>query len=393
MANPRILFISPVGFLPPNAGHTARIYRLVNEVERLGNEVWFHGLGLGEQDTRAMRDYFGQRASFSSYLGLHHLRPIPIAILKVIQNRFFEWTDLRRPIDFWFQPHWAEDLGKLARTFHFDAVIAEYFSTSKGLQFFPDSTQKIIDTHDVYHLRPARLERFGLREKWRKVSHRTELKALCRAKTIFAIQDEEAEILRKMLPSHAQVVTVGHNYDIVNVWAPAGDAVIGYLGTANELNVISAQWFVCEVWPKVQALMSSAQLLVGGDVASHIDSLPNVIKLGSVATPAELYRKVRLVVNPMRTGSGLKIKTIEALSHGIPVVSTTPGVAGVSAFKDFSCVRVADEPNEMASAIVKLLASPTELQQMSESAIRFSRFYSEQNRRVLRDALHPKIAV
>jgi len=82
----------------------------------------------------------------------------------------------------------------------------------------------------------------------------------------------------------------------------------------------------------------------------------------------DLYQTAQVIINPMRRGSGVKIKTIHALKAGIPLVTTTVGAEG-SGFKDEDHLRVADSPNAFAVAIREILDNPQRAAARSERAI------------------------
>ena len=75
--------------------------------------------------------------------------------------------------------------------------------------------------------------------------------------------------------------------------------------------------------------------------------------LGLVDNLTSLYAECGLLISPLRAGSGLKIKLIEALAHGKAVVATAVTLQGVSdTLRD--CVCIADEPDRFADAVLDL---------------------------------------
>ena len=76
--------------------------------------------------------------------------------------------------------------------------------------------------------------------------------------------------------------------------------------------------------------------------------------LGFVEDTTSLYAEAGVVISPLRAGSGLKIKLIEALAHGKAVVATPKTLQGVEAlFSQAVCL--AEDPNKFASAVTELL--------------------------------------
>jgi succinoglycan biosynthesis protein ExoO len=97
-----------------------------------------------------------------------------------------------------------------------------------------------------------------------------------------------------------------------------------------------------------------------------------VTLLGRVAELAPLYRRADVVVSPLRVGSGLKIKLIEALAHGKPVVATTVTAQGVAHLLTGS-VALADTPQDFATQVLHLLAQPLVRAARAEAALGVAR--------------------
>lgn len=375
----RVLFISPIGILPPDAGHRARILALIDATRQLGHEVWFHGLGLPEEDIGPISKEFGQRASFSRYLRPRDMRPLPNAIWASVRHRWYKNTKLAHPIDFWFQDHWLKDLELLARQTTFDTVVAAYAFSTKGLTLFPNTTRRLIDTIDLLHEQPTKFDKVGLHSVWRRVNARNERKGLLRGDVIVAIREDEAAAFQRLLNGARPVVTVGHPVQVEKLWKPQeGILTVGYLATGNELNVLSAKWFLSEVWPLVIKRVPSATLLVAGTIGGRLAPCPQVKLLGLLPSPKDLYRQSTLVINPMLAGTGLKIKTVEALGFGMPIITTREGAAGLSEAGNGASWRIAEDPAEFANLIARLLPATNELSALSSNALAFAKSLNQE---------------
>ena len=132
----------------------------------------------------------------------------------------------------------------------------------------------------------------------------------------------------------------------------------GWRAGADSPNGDALRWFASEILPLVRLQLSSFRLLVTGDRPANLD-LPidaeRVISfLGPIDDIKAVYRRVLVAVVPVRYGSGVTIKTIEAIQYGIPVISTTLGVDGLE-HADAAGVEVADSPEAFARALVALI--------------------------------------
>jgi glycosyltransferase involved in cell wall biosynthesis len=118
-------------------------------------------------------------------------------------------------------------------------------------------------------------------------------------------------------------------------------------------------------------------LRVVGNIASTGLPRPGeVVFAGMVDDLAGEYLTASVALVPLRAGSGLKVKLIEALAHGVPVVSTSVGAEGVEAASP-DILRIHDDPEGFAKAILAL-TEPSAWPARSVGAAAFARaHYSE----------------
>jgi glycosyltransferase involved in cell wall biosynthesis len=125
-------------------------------------------------------------------------------------------------------------------------------------------------------------------------------------------------------------------------------------------NVDAAVWFVREVWPLVTDRLGDARLsLVGREPAPEVRALagPGVTVTGTVPDVQPYLQRASVAVAPLRAGGGTRLKILEALGAGRPVVATTVGAEGLEDLVGHG-VLIADEPAAMASAVADLLQDP-----------------------------------
>jgi hypothetical protein len=134
--------------------------------------------------------------------------------------------------------------------------------------------------------------------------------------------------------------------------------VAGWAAGANSPNADALLWFARDVLPKIRARVPGAKLLVTGigppDQVLRLAG-PSIEFVGSVENLADFYEQVRVVVVPMRFGAGVKIKTIEALQYGVPVVATEVGAEGVDT-DDPRVLLVTNDPSAYALHVATLLS-------------------------------------
>ena len=127
-------------------------------------------------------------------------------------------------------------------------------------------------------------------------------------------------------------------------------------------NVAGLDWFFAHVWPKLsgQKLRIAGSGLktneLGHPIVPPAWQHENVEVLGFVSDLEPLYRSSSVVVAPILGGSGVRIKLLEAMRAGLPLVTTAEAVAGTQAVPGRDLL-AEDEPGAFAAAVGGLLES------------------------------------
>jgi hypothetical protein len=214
-----------------------------------------------------------------------------------------------------------------------DIVWCNYVFMSRFLSQVPPRAFKIIDTHDVFSTKSAKVSRFGISGDI-ELTSKDESELLDRADLIVAIQPDEATELRALVPSKP-VVTAGVDFPVTDNPVPIpSEPVVVCVGSRNPLNVKGVTDFLSFAWPLIRRRIPGARVLIAGPVCEALDDWTNtedgVELLGRRDSLDSVYAQARVVVNPTVAGTGLKIKTLEALAHLRSVVAWPSGVEGIS---------------------------------------------------------------
>ena len=144
--------------------------------------------------------------------------------------------------------------------------------------------------------------------------------------------------------------------------------VMGY-----EPNADAAQYFCNQIFPLVRREVKDARLLIVGHASpptvQRLAEIGNVSVTGSVADVLPYYQQARLSVVPLRGGGGTRLKILEAMALGRPVVSTSIGCEGL-AVRDGIHLEIADEPVAFAQRVVRLLLDRRLREQLAGNARR-----------------------
>ena len=328
-----ILWFSPTPSHPQNAGNRSRIFSLVKYFQNKGHHITFVYFAQEGNDPKSLQAMATEWDDF---------KLIPFSGRNRRKSHGELWG-----IDDWYESTITDEICSLLRTRTFDLVFCEYIFQSKVLELFPAKCIRVIDAHDRFGGRAKLLKRNGINPDFFYTSPEQEALALNRADLVIAIQEEEAEYYRSI--SFAEVVAIGHVIE-EPAWSwskPSSFARplrIGYFGSGNSLNRKSINLFL-QAYSQNKELVASSELILAGSICDSLE-IPANIKatlMGRIKEISDFYRIVDIAVNPMIDGTGLKIKTIEAMNFGIPIVSTVSGSEGLPVELDFHLVVKSEE--------------------------------------------------
>ncbi|MGH3029504.1 MAG: glycosyltransferase family 4 protein [Gaiellaceae bacterium] len=139
----------------------------------------------------------------------------------------------------------------------------------------------------------------------------------------------------------------------------SGPPRAGIIGTASWPPTASAlRRLVTRIWPEVHSRVPDARLLLAGRGMRSfpgLDDIPGVEVHGEVPTAAGFLRELSVLLYPVERGSGMKVKVLEAIASGVPVVTTPEGAEGIEAEDG---VVVETDDRRLAAAAVELLIDP-----------------------------------
>ena len=272
-------------------------------------------------------------------------------------------------------------------------VMVEYIFTSPCLKAIPEGVLKIIDTHDMFSRKREQVIKYGIDDLlW--CTRREERHYLLNANLIIAIQSHEARMFQRLV-AERDVITVGIDFDILseldNSSVVPGTILI--VGSDNALNIHGLHEFYSKAWPEIKLKHPIATLCVVGKLANCLQTEDTQVRLsGWVNDLNEEYRKAAVVVNPTFAGTGLKIKSVEALCNGKALVSTPNGVEGIEAGDIEAPYQIALDWASFATKVVLLLKSDDKRNHLQKCALKYAQenFYKDKIYTQLKERLKNK---
>lgn len=267
---------------------------------------------------------------------------------------------------------WDEDFGvwltAIARKRAIDLVVVHNVWLSKALTLFPPATVKVLDAHDIFHLRravdPVAAAEFfdpPAREEWFGLS---------RADVVLAIQESETE---RML-DHVDAAVRFLPYAAPETPpAAAADYLLpdrvrfGFIGNGSLFNRRALSELVEALQARLALDPAPVELVLAGDVSA---SLPEeqmaALCLGRVESETEFYDACDIVLSPIFVGTGMKVKSVDALARGKPTLFSAHAAEGLPVPGDL----VFDTPADLARRMCFLAHARPSLDSMRRRVAR-----------------------
>ncbi len=352
-----ILIVTDFPYLPSNEGNRRRLLDIVEFYQSNGITVSCLYLGKEGTETQKMRTHlegrlfvFPHTLKLRAYFNFQRAKSFIGHLLKTeFLTNFKPALPISRKLKTYVE--------RLLEAHKFDAIQIEYLYLKEAIPKHSNQ-YKIVDTHDVMGRRWRAFRSRGLLTTWYSISEAEEKAALAAFDCVLAISNKDAKVFNEQY-SLPNVKLLDFIHPIRPIWNPGARGYL-FVGSNNRMNRSGLQWFIDSVLPLVLKQQPSFELLVAGSVGSPFIGTNGIKVMGVLDDLDVAYTQARMVVNPVSVGTGLPVKTLEALSLGIPVISLATGARG---FEDFvgKGLFLCRDANEFADCILTPQSDPTSI--------------------------------
>lgn len=267
-------------------------------------------------------------------------------------------------------PDFARELDARLRQVPYAAIWFNYLRVMP-----PDlatDAKVICDLHD-YQTERIRADvlprlRASRRARYLQRFRESEARALGRCDLAIAISSVEMQRIVDDFAPRARVICVpATDFARVPPAAEKRDARtydLLFVGARSDANIAGITWFLQDCFPLITATLPQVRLRIHGAVTemppltqlmARLPESGNITMTGPSAAMDDVYASARVVICPIRHGTGMKIKMIEAMAYGMAIVAT--GKAGEGIATDLG-LAFADEPEAFAEACRRLIEDP-----------------------------------
>ncbi len=363
-----VICVSHVSPLPPRAGNEYRIFRLLQWLRHSGYNVMpvLSPLPHETISDEQLADVAEQLGSVilclrdgTTVTRVDERAERLISALDGVEVSSYESVDLLASERIFCHDALVQIVERIARAKAPCVVVAEYVFMSRILPLLSNDVLKVIDTHDVFSSKQKKVVARGVSDAL-SLTEKEEARMLVRADLVLAIQPEEQEALQALCEPRQQVITAGVDFLISDANQPVSGHKVLFIASDNPMNARGLREFLRFSWPSIVRVVPDAELLVAGKVCRTVPfAPPQVTLLGSVENLDPLYTQAKVVINPALAGTGLKIKTLEALSFLRPLVTWPTGADGLHPNIRALCL-LATDWFEFSEKVVRVLNDASE---------------------------------
>jgi hypothetical protein len=239
---------------------------------------------------------------------------------------------------------WDETLGgyitNILSKRQFDLFVVHNIWLSKAFDYVPNHCMKVLEMHDLFSKRAREFDATGISPEFFHCTEKDEVFGLKRADLLLAIKHEDAEWCKERDLGKTQVITVPYSEQSDTDYSealagttlkplPHGKIVFGMIGSDIHFNRYAVHTLIKELEVAIRETYAPIEFVLAGSICRSIGECPAFVKkLGFVDQISDFYASIDIIMVPMLHGTGVKIKSIEALTHHLPVLFTAHSAEG-----------------------------------------------------------------
>ena len=381
----KLLHIIPYNeFIPPKNGGALRCYHLCTELA-----TYFDVTLITLQPASDIVD-----TNFKNITILNPAKPLNLdgfktKLVNAIKYRWYMGT-LKGPAEATVLDFYPV-LKQLSKTETFDYILMEHLSSmalGKAIKNWWPNALRIVDQHNVDHLLYKQSHDLSIKKHkktFNRLKHQ-ESHMHTYADYFLACSTKDVAKLFHLNKNRIKGVVVPNGTTQKNfVQRDFSEPSLIFCGSLDYVpNKNGLLWFYEMIWPKLKMTIKGITLTVIGrngqdNTYAPLKIDPQINFIGEVKDVAPYYQKNNIAIVPLLKGSGTRLKILEAMSFGLPVISTSIGAEGIDYIENEHII-IANDPIAFQQVIIDTVNKPAILKNLaSESLLLINEKYNWQS--------------
>ena len=370
----KLLHIIPYNeFIPPKNGGALRCYHLCTELA-----TYFDVTLVTLQPASDIVD-----TNFKNIKRLNPATPLKLngfkaKLINAIKYRWYMGT-IKGPAEATVLDFYPL-LKQLAKTETFDYVLMEHLSSMAlggSIKKWWPSALRIVDQHNVDHLLYKQSHDLSIKKHkktFNRLKHQ-ESHMYTYADCFLACSANDVTELLHLNKNRIKGVVVPNGTTQKNfVQKDFSEPALIFCGSLDYTpNKNGLLWFYETIWPKLKTTIKGITLTVIGrngqdNAYAPLKIDPQINFIGEVIDVSPFYHKNNIAIVPLLEGSGTRLKILEAMSFGLPVISTSIGAEGIDYIENKHII-IANETNDFQKAIIDNVNKPSILKNLASASL------------------------
>ena len=366
--NRKMLIVYPNNFLQGMQGTNSRVFQLVKLFKEIGYEIDFFGY-----------ENFTPYSSFKDFENLNTDNLINNLyiydfqqprknkkefIIKKLKRKFNK--DKKNYLQNWTNPDIQDMFDDITSKNNYDVVILFYTYLANLIKNSAYNYKKVYFMEDSMFLQQYSWDKNNNKDLTLGKLIDEEIERLKYFDEYFCISYDEKIFYEKLVERKMNFLPhISSDFGKESELKPLNKRKwdVFFIGFNNPFNVEGLNWFLSEVYPYLD---KNLRILLVGSATKEIHvSYTNVDIIQFVPNLDDIFKDIKVSVCPMFKGTGMKIKVVESMEKGIPVVCNERGVDGLPDKTECGCL-VTEDPKEFAEYINKLVEDKEFYDEISE---------------------------
>ena len=307
-------------------------------------------------------------------------------------NERFRVERALKPYGYDLSKRFLAFVNKHIREHNTDLIEVDFYPYLSIVNYLPKDIKHVFVQHEIRYVRNQRLlaplQLTTTEQQYFEFLKQQELENLNKYDHVITLTDTDKRIMQEdgvTAPISVSPAAVNTPVLPFQEWNGKVTFIGGYGHIPNQEGM---DWFLGKVLPLINIDKIQAIEIVGGGWPQHYNSIhPKVRFLGFVDDLTKAVHGSLLIV-PILTGSGMRMKILDAAAMSVPFITTSVGVEGLNFKHNESCI-IADTPNDFAQAINALIANTDKMHQLATNAQQlFKKYYSIEALSIIRNDIY-----